>query len=57
MYFNITHNYRVSTPFVTLYVQIGMYCSLKLKRYEKDAENIGTYRDHRFDSPNGDMLY
>lgn len=51
------HNYRVSTPFVTLYVQIGMYCSLKLKRYEKDAENIGTYRDHRFDSPDGDVLH
>ena len=33
-----------------------MYCSLKLKRYEKNAENIGTYRDHRFDSPGGDML-
>jgi len=53
----IADNYRVSTPFITLYVQIGMYCSLKLKRYEKNAENIGTSRHYRFDSPNGDMLY
>jgi hypothetical protein len=30
---------------------------LKKKDNEKDAENIGTYRDHRFDSLGGDVLH
>ena len=34
-----------------------MYCLLKEKDNEKDTENIGTYRDHRFDSPDGDVLH
>lgn len=37
-------NYRVSAPFITLYAQIGMYCSLKqnnMKKTLKILELIG----------------